>query len=84
MRNLEFLKKSKATLQNFVLNEDDEVWTSKLGFVSGPTFSVYDQTSKRVKTFSLVDAEYRPAEVEQFLHDLAKAKLSGKKAWNAK
>src|SRR5262245_22856744 len=62
-RNLEFLKKTKASFQNFVLDEDDEVWATKLGFVSGPTFNVHDKIGKRVKTFSLVDGEYRLDEV---------------------
>jgi hypothetical protein len=73
-RNLEFLKKAKARFQNFVLDEDDEVWRAKLGFESGPTFNVYDQSGKKVKTFSLAERVYRLAEVEQLLKKLEKSK----------
>jgi len=57
MRILEVLTRAKATLQTFLLDEDDEVWREKLGFVSGPTFNVYDARSTKVRTFSPTDAD---------------------------
>jgi hypothetical protein len=74
--NLEVLKRSKAQFQNFVLDEKDEVWESKLGFASGPTFNVYEQSGKMVRTFSLGNDLFRIADVEKLARELGRAKSS--------
>lgn len=70
-RNLEFLRKHKVRLKNFVLEEDDEdIWTEKLGFISGPTFNVYDRRGDKVKTFRPVDKPYTLSDVELLVKQL--------------
>jgi hypothetical protein len=80
LRVRNYLAKTKAHFENFLLDEDDTVWATELGFTSGPTFVVFDQRGRQVKTFSLIDGEYSLADVEAAVRTLVAktAKTSAK------
>jgi hypothetical protein len=70
---LAFLKKQKATFENYLLDEKTEVWTKRLDVSGPPSVLVFDRSGKKVKTFTS-EEEFTYADVQKFVEPLLKAK----------
>jgi cytochrome oxidase Cu insertion factor (SCO1/SenC/PrrC family) len=61
---LKFLKKVKATLVNYLLDERPKVWKDHFGVVAPPAVFVYDRDGKFVRKFEPGE-EFSYADVEK-------------------
>jgi peroxiredoxin len=72
MKNVrDFLKEKQATFQNFVLNEELEVWQQKLGINGAPAVFVFGRDGKVAKKF---DEGVNYKDVEKLVTELLKKK----------
>ncbi|MGE3807376.1 MAG: TlpA family protein disulfide reductase [Gemmataceae bacterium] len=69
--NLKVLVKKKVHLQNLLCAGTDKQLEEKFGFVSGPTFVIYDNWGHKVRRFSLEEGDYRIEDVEKLVRKLA-------------
>jgi len=63
---LAFLKKKKATLVNYLLDEKQKVWQEHFGVPGPPAVFVYGRDGKLAKRFDS-DEDYNYAEVEKLV-----------------
>src|SRR4051794_37576258 len=73
---LKFLRQKQATFQNFLLNEEADLWQMKFMTTSPPAAVLYDREGKRVVRFDTDDADNRhtSANVEKAVKKLLQAK----------
>ena len=63
---LAFLKKQKATLTNYLLDEKQKVWQEHFGIDGPPAVLVYDRDGKLAKKF-VPDEDFTYADVEKLV-----------------
>ena len=68
---LKFLREKKATFQNFLLDEEAEVWQKKLDIVGVPCVVVFNREGKIEQKFT---AGKQHAEIEKLADKLLKQK----------
>jgi len=66
---LAFLKKQKATLTNYLLDEKQKVWQQHFDILGPPAVLVYDQQGKLAKRFT-PEEDFTYADVEKLVQKL--------------
>jgi peroxiredoxin len=73
---LEFLKKQKATMLNYWLDDPEQTWFDKWNIGGTPAAFVFDQQGRRVKKFTSDDPDqpYTAQDVEDLVKKLVDKK----------
>jgi thiol-disulfide isomerase/thioredoxin len=67
---LEFLKKKKAVLTNFILDDEDRKWQNEWKIDAIPAVMVYDSAGKLYPFTNTADKQFKYAEVETLVQKL--------------
>jgi hypothetical protein len=71
---LKFLIEKKATLTNFWLDEDGEVWQNRFNVIAPPLIYVFNKEGRRAAKFYSPDKPYTHEDVENLVNKLLQAK----------
>jgi len=71
---LAFLQKVEAAFPNYLLDEDQELWQQRFGFVAPPGVFVFNRAGRRAGKFTSDDKAFTDEDVEKLVLEVLRDK----------